>query len=144
MCYLQRTAIFNWIEGLCELLDENQISKLSYSLLASLVREMSEEDQTINAKLRKLAIRVGDSIRARIGDDDYNLLRVQIQKKLMIKRAERKKVLAMEKVSDPAKAANRTQHIRDRKKMAKRRKITAFRDGTMVRKKRKFNADDDF
>lgn len=119
--------------------------KLSYALLAPLVREMSEEDQTINAKLRKLAIRVGDSIRARIGDDDYNLLRVQIQKKLMIRRAERKRFIAMEKVSDPARAANRTQHIRDRKKFAKRRKTNAIRDGTApIRKRKRFNADDDF
>lgn len=106
---------------------------------------MSEDDQTINAKLRKVAIRVGDSIRARIGDDDYNLLRVQIQQKLMIRRAERKKFIAMEKVSNPAKAANRTQNIRDRKKLAKRRKITAFRDGTApARKRKKFNTDNDF
>lgn len=118
--------------------------QLAYALLAPMVREMSEEDQTVNARLRKLAIRVGDSIRARIGDDDYNLLRVQIQKKLMIKRAERKKILAMEKVSDPVRAANRTQHIRERKKFAKRRIISAIKDGTMARKRKRFNADDDF
>lgn len=137
--------MFQWIEGVCTLLDEQQVQKLSYALLAPLVREMSEEDQLINPKLRKVAIRVGDSIRARIGDDDYNLLRVQIQKKLMIKRAERKKFIAMEKVSDPAKAANRTHNMRERKKIAKRKKISAIRDGTApARKRKRPNTDDDF
>lgn len=128
-----------------ELVPTELISKLAYTLLSPLVREMSEEDQNINAKLRKLAIRVGDAIRSKIGDDEYNLLRAQIQKKLMMRRAERKKLTAMEKVSDPVRAAMRSKGIRDRKKLAKKRTMDAIRGRTQPMKKRKkFNhANDD-
>lgn len=105
---------------------------------------MSEEDQNIDAKLRRIAIRVGDAIREKIGDDEYNIMRAQIQKKLMIKRAERKKVIAMEKVSNPVLAAKRTQGIRDRKKMAKKRNMDAIRGRIQpLQKRKKFRHNDD-
>lgn len=97
---------------------------------------MSEEDKNINAKLRKIALRVGESVRTKIGDDEYNLLRVQIQRKLMIKRAERKKLIAIEKISDPVRAAQRTKGIRDRKKVAKRRRVDEFKSRVEPKKKR--------
>lgn len=113
-------------------------------LLAPLVREMSEEDKNIKAQLRNLAIRVGNAIKEIIGDDEYNILRAQIQKKLMLKRAERRKNLAIEKVRDPERAAHRMKGIKERKKMAKRRNMDAIRNQTGPRKKRKkFNDDDD-
>lgn len=105
---------------------------------------MSEEDKNIDSRLRKIALRVGDAIREKIGDDEYNILRAQIQKKLMIKRAERKKIIAMEKISDPVKAAQRTKGIRDRKLTAKRRRIDEFKNKIVPKKKRaKFNNNED-
>lgn len=98
---------------------------------------MSEEDQNIDAKLRKLAIHVGDTIRTKIGDDDYNILRAQIQKKLLIKRAERKKTIAIEKISHPVQAAMRLKGVRDRKKAAKRRNFDPLKSHTIVKKKKK-------
>lgn len=104
---------------------------------------MSEEDQNIDARLRKIAIRVGDTIRAKIGDDEYNILRSQIQRKLMIKRAERKKMIAMEKVSDPERAAKRQKGIRDRKKIAKRKSFDVYKGRIAPTKKRtKFKHDE--
>lgn len=121
------------------------VNKLAYTILSPLVREMSEEDQNIDARLRKIAIRVGDTIRAKIGDDEYNILRSQIQRKLMIKRAERKKMIAMEKVSDPDRAAKRQQGIKYRKKIAKRKNFEVYKGRIAPKKKRtKFNHDDDF
>lgn len=139
----QRSAVFNWIEGLVHLLLPETVQKLSYMLLAPLVREMSEEDKNIKPQLRRLAIRVGDAIKQIIGDDEYNIIRAQVQKKLMLKRAERRKNLAIEKVKDPERAAFRMKGIKERKKLAKRRNMDAIRNQTVPRKKRKrFNDDE--
>lgn len=105
---------------------------------------MSEEDQNIDPKLRKLAIRVGDTIRDKIGDDDYNILRSQIQTKLLIRRAERKKSIAIDKISHPVQAAMRMKGIRDRKKSAKRKFMDPSKmHGFIAKKKKKFR-DNDF
>lgn len=124
------------------MLTAEQVNGLAYTLLTPLVREMSEEDQNIDGRLRKIAIRCGDSIRNKIGDDQYNLLRAQIQMKLMVKRAERKKAIAIEKISNPVIAAKRQQGIRDRKKTAKRRHMDAVKNRTAPMKRRKKNFDD--
>lgn len=113
------------------------LDKLAFSILSPLVREMSDEEQHTNVRLKNLAIKVGDAVRAKIGDDEYNLLRAKIQQKLMIRRAERKKVIAMEKVNDPVRAAKRQQGMRDRKKVAKRRTREAFKTTGAPMKKRK-------
>lgn len=124
------------MESLVLLLPEETVRKLAYTLLTPLVREMSEEDKNVDSRLRKIALRVGDGIREKVGDDEYNLLRSQIQRKLMIKRAERKKVIAMEKISDPVRAAQRTKGIRDRKKIGKRRRIDEAKSRVVPKKKR--------
>lgn len=134
---LQRSSVFNWIEGIVHLISPETVKKLSYMLLSPLVREMSEEDQNIDSRLRKIAVRVGDSIKEIIGDDEYNILRSQIQKKLMLKRAERRKTLVMEKVTNPERAANRMKSIRERKKLSKRRHTDAIKNQLVPRKKRK-------
>lgn len=100
---------------------------------------MSEEDQNIDAKLRRLACRVGEVIRAKISEDEYNMLRAQIQTKLLIRRAERKKTIAIEKVSHPVQSAMRTKGIRDRRKVAKRRNIEQHKNHTMPKRKKKFH-----
>lgn len=138
----QRTAVFKWIEGLVTLISLEQVKRLAYTLLAPLVREMSEEDQNVDSKLRNVACRVGDAIRDRIGDDEYNILRAQIQKKLMIRRAERKKLTAIEKISHPVQAAMRLRGIRERKKLAKRRHSSdPFKNHLKLKRKKK-NIDD--
>ncbi|XP_031621023.1 small subunit processome component 20 homolog [Contarinia nasturtii] len=132
-----RSAVFRWIEGLAALITTEQVEQLAYTLLAPLVREMSEEDQNIDARLRKLAIHVGDTIRAKIGDDEYNNLRSQIQKKLMLRRAERKKIIAIDKISHPVQAAMRIKGMRDRKKAAKRRNFDPIKSHAFMKKKKK-------
>lgn len=97
---------------------------------------MSEEDQNVDAKLRKKAFHVGDIIRAKIGDDEYNILRAQIQKKLFIKRSERKKLIAINKISNPVQAAMRTKGIRERQKAAKRRNASYKHEAKVMKKKK--------
>lgn len=135
--FKQRTSIFKWIEGLVALISTEQVEKFAYTLLTPLVREMSEEDQNIDARLRKLACRVGDAVRAQIGDDEYNLTRAKIQKKLLLKRAERKKSAAIEKISYPVQAAMRKKGIQDRKRLAKRKNSDPFKIHAKTKKKKK-------
>lgn len=119
------------------LITTEQVEKFAYTLLTPLVREMSEEDQNIDARLRNLACHVGDAIRAQIGDDEYNLLRAKIQKKLLLKRAERKKSVAIGKISHPVQAAMRKKGIQDRKKLYKRKNVDPLRIHSKTKKKRK-------
>lgn len=124
------------------LISSEQVERLAYTLLAPLVREMSEEDQNVDSRLRNVACCVGDTIRAQIGDDEYNILRAQIQKKLMIRRAERKKLTAIEKISHPVQAAMRMRGIRERKKLAKRKhSFDPVKNHSKIKRKKK-NLDD--
>lgn len=119
------------------------------TFLMILVREMNEEDQNIDAELRQLAIRVGNSLRKRIGADVYDKLRTKATLKLSIRRVERKKLLAQEKINDPLRASKRKASIQLRKKSAKKLKISIKRGKTadiknkFLKRKRKHSEDDD-
>lgn len=110
------------------------------------MREMSEEDQNIDADLRQLALRVGSRLRKRIGSDVYDKLRSSAQMKLMIRRADRKKIIAQEKIHDPVRAAKRKVAMQERKKSAKKLKASVMRGKTVdlkqKLKKRKRKAED--
>lgn len=105
-------------------------------LLSPLVREMSEDDQNIDAKVRSQAKSVGNTIKELLGEEQYNLLLTQLQKKLFIKRAERRKLLAQERINDPERAVKRKQSEKDKKKLAKKRKMDVLK-GKAAPKKRK-------
>nr|XP_016929874.1 small subunit processome component 20 homolog [Drosophila suzukii] len=122
-----RTAMFTLIEALSTLLSVESVTRLAPSLLQALVREMSEEDQNVDADLRQQALRVGSRLRKRIGADVYDKLRNAVQTKLMARRAERRKVVAQEKIHDPERAAKRKAGVQERKKAAKRLKAAVVR-----------------
>ncbi|KAH8321513.1 hypothetical protein KR074_007240 [Drosophila pseudoananassae] len=142
-----RTAMFTLIEALTTLLSVETVSQLAPSLLQALVREMSEEDQNVDAELRQQALRVGSRLRKRIGTDVYDKLRNAVQTKLMARRAERRKIVAQEKIHDPERAAKRKAGIQERKKAAKRLKTAVVRgkapDLKQKLKKRKRKAEMD-
>lgn len=141
---MQRTSVFHWIEGLIELLPENTLNELSSNLMAPLVREMSEEDKNIDPKMRQLALKVGNSLKQRIGDAEYQLLKTRLQTKLMLRRADRKKLVAQVKVDDPVRASLRKIGEQTRKKVAKKRKMDVLKGRALPKKKkRKVNEDDD-
>lgn len=145
--YLQRTALFTLIEALITLLSIESLELLGPSLLSALVREMSEEDQNIDQELRQLALRVGSRLRKRLGSDVYDKLRAGAQMKLMVRRAERKKLIAQEKIHDPVRAAKRKVAMQERKKSAKKLKTSVIRGKTadvkQKLKKRKRKLEDD-
>ncbi|XP_062128311.1 small subunit processome component 20 homolog [Drosophila sulfurigaster albostrigata] len=140
-----RTALFTLIEGLSTLLSVDVVTQLAPPLLQSLVREMSEEDQNVDAELRQLALRVGSRLRKRIGTETYDKLRNVVQTKLMVRRAERRKAVAQEKIHDPERAAKRKAGVQERKKAAKRLKTAVVRgkapDMKQKLKKRKRKAE---
>ncbi|XP_018794678.1 PREDICTED: small subunit processome component 20 homolog [Bactrocera latifrons] len=142
-----RSALFTLIEGLITLLNVEAVERLAPPLLGALVREMSEEDQNVDSDLRQLALRVGSRLRKRIGSDLYDKLRTRTQTSLMRRRAERKKVLAQEKINDPLRAAKRQAATQERKKSAKRLKADVMRgkaaDTKQKLKKRKRKADEE-
>lgn len=142
-CNLQRTAVFHWIEGLIELLPDNTLTELSTSLMAPLVREMSEEDKNIDPKMRQLALKVGNSLKQKLGDAQYQLMKTRIQTKLMLRRAERKKLNAQIKVDDPVRASLRKIGERSRKKEAKKRKMDVLKGRALPKKKKKRNVGED-
>ncbi|XP_075166335.1 small subunit processome component 20 homolog [Haematobia irritans] len=141
-----RTALFTLLESFITLLNLDILLKLAPSIISALVREMSEEDQNIDADLHKLALRVGSRLRKRIGTDVYDKLRASTQMKLMIRRADRKKLILQEKIHDPVRAAKRKVAIKERKKSAKKLKTSVMRgkaaDVKQKLKKRKRKADD--
>ncbi|KAH8269515.1 hypothetical protein KR018_004754 [Drosophila ironensis] len=122
-----RSAMFTLIEGFITLLSVETVTRLALALLQILVREMSEEDQNVDPTLRQQALRVGSRLRKRIGTDLYDRLRNQVQTKLMVRRAERRKEVAQEKIHDPERAAKRKAGRQERKKTAKRLKTAVMR-----------------
>ncbi|XP_014095397.2 small subunit processome component 20 homolog [Bactrocera oleae] len=142
-----RSALFTLIEGLITLLNVETLEMLAPPLLSALVREMSEEDQNVDGDLRQLALRVGSRLRKRIGSDLYDKLRTRTQTALMRRRAERKKVLAQEKIHDPLRAAKRKAATQERKKSSKRLKADVMRgkaaDTKQKLKKRKRKAEEE-
>ncbi len=135
--------MFHWIEGLIELLPEATLAELTMNLMAPLVREMSEEDKNIDPKMRQLALKVGNSLKQRIGDAEYQLLKTRLITKLMLRRAERKKLTAQVKVDDPVRASLRKIGERTRKKEAKKRKMDVLKGRALPKKKKRKVADDD-
>ncbi|XP_030373639.1 small subunit processome component 20 homolog [Scaptodrosophila lebanonensis] len=132
-----RTALFTLIEGLITLLSTESVARLAPALLQTLVREMSEDDHNIDAELRQKALHVGSRLRKRIGAEVYDKLRNAVQTKLMVRRAERRKAVAQEKIQDPLRAAKRKAGAQERKKTAKRLKTAVMR-GKVADTKNKF------
>lgn len=129
------------------MLSVDALTRLAPTLLQALVREMSEEDQNVDPKLRQLALRVGSRLRKRIGSETYDKVRNVVQTKIMVRRAERRKDVAQEKIHDPVRAAKRKAGIQERKKAAKRLKTAVLRgkapDVKQKLKKRKRKAEID-
>lgn len=125
----------------------DQITTLSPLLLPVLVREMSDEDQNIDAELKQAALRVSSRLRKRIGQEPFDRQRSRAQLEIATKRAARKKLLAQEKVQDPVRAAKRKAAIQERKKSAKRLKKNVMRGKVadtkqkLMKKKRKVSED---
>lgn len=92
------------MESLIQMLDGSTLQILTKSIFLPIVREISEDTHTEDTALRNQATRLSNLIRKHIGFDTCDKLRTKIQTKLMIRRANRKKILKQKKVTDFIKA----------------------------------------
>lgn len=130
-----RTEVFKWIAGIATALDLDNIRIILNHLMAPLVREMITIEES-NAPLRQLSKQVGNIIKKRIGMDEYADKLSKVQQHLSIKRAERKRNRNQLAVTDPEIYAKKKIKRHEKKKEAKKRKITE-RKGSDRRIKRK-------
>lgn len=128
------------------LLDGETLLDLCPGMIASLIREISEDDVNVDTKIKQKAIKITNKIRKKIGDENYDKIRLASQTKLLMKRAARKKELAQEKILDPVRSAKRKSSQQERKKAAKRRKIDEARgkSGILRKKKKRMISEDIF
>ncbi|XP_034830550.1 small subunit processome component 20 homolog [Maniola hyperantus] len=131
-----RTAIFTMWLHVISSLDTTDINRIVDVILPAIVRELSTGDGPSSAA-KQLAGRLGKKLRRKIGEIEYGKMAAEVQTKLNIKRAERKKMLLQEKVNNPEKAAKRKLQVREKKKQAKKIKLEMMHGKRPRAKKRK-------
>lgn len=135
---LQRTAIFNWIEGLVNVLEKPLVAVLAPLLLATVMREVSPDNNNTHTELKRLANKIIAKMRKAAGDAELNGVLNKLQQRQMQKRAERKTKEALEKIQNPEKAVKRRVSQQHSKKMAKKRKMDIIKGKLAGPRKRKF------
>ncbi|GAB0097332.1 small subunit processome component 20 homolog [Sergentomyia squamirostris] len=132
-----RMNVFQWIQGVVHLLDPATLRLVAKSLLTPLLREMSTEINNHDVGLSQAATKIVEKIKKKLNSDaEFESLINEIQLKQMQKRSERKKIIALEKVMNPARVAKRKAGQQERKKVAKKRKMDIIK-GKVAPKKRK-------
>lgn len=134
---LQRKAIFSWIEGLVNVLDKPIVATLAPLLLATVMREVSPDNNNTHAELKRLGNKIITKLRKAAGDTELNEVLNKLQQRQMQKRAERKTKEALEKIQNPEKAVKRRVSQLQSKKMAKRRKMDIIKGKLAPQRKRK-------
>ncbi|XP_026753920.2 small subunit processome component 20 homolog [Galleria mellonella] len=133
-----RTSIFTMWMHVISIFETQDLNKVVNVLLPPIVRELSTGDPMAPASLPKqLASRLGKKLRRKIGDVEYGKMVAEVQMKLNIKRAERKKILLQEKVNNPEKAAKRKLQLKEKKKQSKKIKLEMLHGKRPRAKKRK-------
>lgn len=130
-----RTEVFKWIAGISTALDVENIKKVVNHLLAPLVREMITIEES-NAPLRQLSKQVANIIKNRLGMEEYVERLAKLQQHLSVKRAERKRTRNQLAVTNPEVYAKKKIKRHEKKKEAKKRKITE-KKGVQKRIKRR-------
>lgn len=132
-----RKSIFNFFNDLLDIIDRQTLMKLASSMLTPMLREMVEGEHVIE-ELKQVAMKTGNRIKTLIGLQEYDKVRLDLQSKMLRKRVDRRKALAQEKITNPAKAATRTIKKQLKKRDVKKRKQQDIQDGIILpRKKRR-------
>ncbi|XP_059048570.1 small subunit processome component 20 homolog [Achroia grisella] len=133
-----RSSVFTMWMHVIGILETEELNKVVSVLLPPIVRELSTGDAQAPASLPKqLAGRLGKKLRRKIGDIEYGKMVSEVQMKLNIKRAERKKILLQEKVNNPERAAKRKLQLKEKKKQSKKIKLEMLHGKRPRAKKRK-------
>lgn len=134
---LLRKAIFQYFNSLIDIIDQKVLAKIASSILTPMLRELAEGEHGIE-DLKQVASQVGSRIKSKIGLQDYDKVRMELQSKMLRKRVDRRKALAQEKINNPAKAATRTIVKQLKKQDMKKRKRYDIQEGIILpRKKRR-------
>lgn len=135
--FILRKSIFEYFNGLLDFIDKKTLAKLASSMLTPMLREMAEGEHGIE-ELRQVASLAGNRIKSKIGLQEYDKVRLELQSKMLRKRVDRRKGLAQEKINNPAKAATRTIVKQLKKQENKKRKREHIQEGIILpRKKRR-------
>ena len=135
--FILRKSIFEYFNELLDFIDKKTLAKLASSMLTPMLREMAEGEHGIE-ELRQVASQVGNRIKSKIGLQEYDKVRLELQSKMLRKRVDRRKGLAQEKINNPAKAATRTIVKQLKKQETKKRKRNHIQEGIILpRKKRR-------
>lgn len=135
-CCLIRKSIFGYFDSLISIVDQKILSKLASSLLTSMLREIAEGEHGIE-DLKPVALLVCNKIKNKIGLQEYDKIRLELQSKMLRKRVDRRKALAQEKINNPAKAATRTIVKQLKKQDMKKRKRQDIQEGIILPRKKK-------
>lgn len=132
-----RKAIFEHFNVLIDIVDLKVLAKLASSILTPMLREMAEGEHGID-DLKVVASQVSSRIKGKIGLQEFDKVRLELQSKMLRKRVDRRKALAQEKINNPAKAATRTIVKQLKKQDIKKRRREHIQEGIILpRKKRR-------
>ncbi|KAJ8935872.1 hypothetical protein NQ318_019456 [Aromia moschata] len=131
-----RTEVFKWIAGVGTALEVDSILPVLHHMLAPLVREMITVEEK-NAPLRQLAKEVANLLKKKVGVEEYTKTLSKLQQTLSVKRAERKRARTQLAVTDPEMFAKKKIKRHERKKEAKKRKMSELKGTKKNFKRRK-------
>lgn len=134
---LLRKSIFEYFNSLLDIIDQNVLAKLASSLLKPMLHELADGEHGVE-DLKQVASQVCSKIKNKIGLQEYDKVRLELQSKMLRKRVDRRKSLAQEKIHNPAKAATRTIVKQLKKQDMKKKRRQDIQDGIILpRKKRR-------
>lgn len=125
-------------------LEKETVAVLAPLLLASVMREVSPDNNNTHMELKRLANKILAKMRKAAGDAQLNDVLNKLQQRQMIKRAERKTKEAMAKLQNPEKAVKRRVSQLQSKKMAKKRKMDVIKGKLAPRKRKLKETNEDF
>jgi U3 small nucleolar RNA-associated protein 20 len=134
--YIIRKRVFQFFNSLIDVVDSRVVKRLASPMLTTLLREVVDGEHVIE-ELKQVANFTANKIKAQIGLQDFDKIRLEVQSRMLRKRVDRRKNLAQEKINNPTKAASRTINKQLKKQDNKKRKRLALQDGMILPKKKK-------
>lgn len=120
------------------------VAALAPLMLASVMREVSPDNNNTHQELKQLADKIIRKMRKVAGDVTLNEVLNRLQQRQMIKRAERKTKEALKRIQDPEQAGKRRVSQQHSKLMAKKRKMDIIKGKLASRKRKMKETNEDF
>ncbi|XP_053694515.1 small subunit processome component 20 homolog [Sabethes cyaneus] len=117
-----RNNMFNLFDSVIDLTNSNTMRLVAPSMMSPMLRELNDKDH-LNEELKTKITALMRKIRTKIGLENYDVICLNIKAKIEGKRRARHLSKAVEKINNPVQATKRKQAMKDRKKLAKKRKL---------------------